>query len=75
MTAIINSYSRRGLARERTLKVDRRGLVGAGAAPPGTTSVQEETPLTKELQTLIRTLGPLTVADFMGHALQHPQHG
>lgn len=54
----------------RTITVDRRGLLNAGPEDDGRSS-----PLTQDLRLLIEARGPIPVADFMSHALQHPFFG
>lgn len=57
-----------GRDKEKELKVDRSGLVNKIVK-------KGEGPLTKDMRAAIEKLGPMTVADYMHHCLQHPVHG
>lgn len=56
------------------VSLDRRGLIKTPEEAPMVTR-EGETALIKELKRLIGVRGPLTVADYMGQCLGHPEHG
>ena len=67
-------HTRRAGRRGRctTVAVDTSGLLGRRAGPH---RHQQHAGLLRELASRIRFRGPLTVAEYMGLALTHPEHG
>lgn len=65
----------RGLCSGRTVAVDTSGLLGRRAPPHGFHGHHRFDGLMRELAGRIRFRGPLTVAEYMGLANTHPEHG
>jgi len=66
----------RRLCTGHTVAVDTSGLAGRRAAAAAAHSHEEQYEgLTKEIAGRIRFRGPLTVAEFIGMANTHPEHG
>ncbi|CAN0312858.1 unnamed protein product [Discosporangium mesarthrocarpum] len=56
------------------IDIDRSELLGGGGFTSGT-SKSTMVGLARELEQLIKASGPISVADYMLYALQHPKHG